>query len=187
VPNNKHMILFVDLILNLEYAPLDWSVFLHTLKSGLAMSYHMTKPYILSDLPSRVYIPPLGIIYPQQACAPNPSNYCDFTPKWQSLSPGGCPDACQLLYNSKTLLLCQRQPAQAPWLASKAAHSQWSAPPCWYCLTTQEAFMPQWHPPNSYECPRKAGLKTVIEQKRPFHFFQGLIGGGALEQGGLVT
>jgi len=64
VPNNKHLALFVDLILDFEYTPLNQSVFLLTLKSGLGMSYHMTKPYILSNLPSRVYIPPLGIIYP---------------------------------------------------------------------------------------------------------------------------
>jgi len=31
VPNNKHLTLFVDLMLNLEYAPLNQSVFLHTL------------------------------------------------------------------------------------------------------------------------------------------------------------
>jgi len=64
VPNSKYLAHFVDLILNLEYAPLNQSVFLLTLKSGLVMSDHMNKPYILSDLPSRVYIPPLGIIYP---------------------------------------------------------------------------------------------------------------------------
>jgi len=63
-PNSKHLALFVDLILDLEYTPLDQSVFLLTLKSGLGMSYHMTKPCILSNLPSRVYISPLGIIYP---------------------------------------------------------------------------------------------------------------------------
>ena len=64
VPNSKYLALFVDLILDLEYTPLDQSVFLLTLKSGLGMSYHMTKPYIFCNLPSRVYIPPLGIIYP---------------------------------------------------------------------------------------------------------------------------
>ena len=61
VPNSEYLALFIDLILDLEYTPLDQSVFLLTLKSGLVMSYHMTKPYILSNLPSRVYIPPLGI------------------------------------------------------------------------------------------------------------------------------
>jgi len=64
VPNSKYLALFVDLILDLEYTPLDQSVFLLTLKSGPVMSYHMAKPYILSNLPSRVYIPPLGIICP---------------------------------------------------------------------------------------------------------------------------
>ena len=64
VPNSKSLALFVDLILDLEYTPLNQSVFLLTLKSGLGMSYHMTKPYIFCNLPLRVYIPPLGIIYP---------------------------------------------------------------------------------------------------------------------------
>jgi len=55
VPNSKYLALSVDLILDLEYTPLNQSVFLLTLKSGLLMSYHMTKPYILSNLPSRLY------------------------------------------------------------------------------------------------------------------------------------
>jgi len=37
MPNNKHLTIFVDLILDLEYVPLNQSVFLHTLKLGLAM------------------------------------------------------------------------------------------------------------------------------------------------------
>ena len=35
VPNIKHVPLFVDFILTLEWGPLDESVFLHTLKMAL--------------------------------------------------------------------------------------------------------------------------------------------------------
>jgi len=118
VPNSKYLALLVDLILDLEYTPLNQSVFLLTLKSGLLNPiYYLTCPqeYIYHLWASST---------PQQTCPPTPSNYWDFTPKCQILSPGGCPDACKLLYSSKALLLCQRQPAQAPWWASKAAHSQ---------------------------------------------------------------
>jgi hypothetical protein len=62
VPNNRYSVPFLDLILTLRWALVGESVFLHALKLGLAMCYHMIKPPILCDLILKVYIPFLGII-----------------------------------------------------------------------------------------------------------------------------
>ena len=107
VPNTRYLAPFVDLLLTLEGAILDESVFLPALK--WAYSYDITwlnLRYYVTCLQGYISNP-WASTTPWQTCPPTPSNYWDFTPKWQILSLGGCPDACQLLYSSKTLLLCQ--------------------------------------------------------------------------------
>jgi len=120
--------------------------------------------------------------------------YC--TPKWKILSPGGCPDACQLLYSSKTLLLCQIQPAQAP-----GGHPR-------QLIANGQFLLAQRVTPGAADTGsqfkrlsdlnvtiqtvintlRKAGLKTAIEKKRPLlsrAHWQGSLGAPVLDSGGL--
>ena len=44
--------------------PSQWISFFACIKMGLVIWYHMAKPKISCNLPSRVYIPPMGINYP---------------------------------------------------------------------------------------------------------------------------
>ena len=114
MPNTKYLAPFVDLLSTLEGATLNESVFLPALKWAYSCDItRLNLRYYVNCLQEYIYHP-WASTTPWQTCPLTCSNYWDFTPKWQILSPGGCPDACQLPYSSNTLLLCQRQPAQAP-------------------------------------------------------------------------
>jgi hypothetical protein len=75
----------------------------------------MTKPPILCDLITNVYLPFLGIIYlPGKHVFQYIASFHYSPPECQSLSSGGCLTPSQLFYGSILLLVYQRQPAQAP-------------------------------------------------------------------------
>ena len=138
--------------------PTQWISFLACTKMGLVIWYHMVKPKILCSLPPRVYTPPMGINHPLENMSSNTQQLLQLYSKMANPVTRWLPRCMSATLQFKYFTPLSKTACPSTWWAPKAAHHEWSIPPCpkshlwssWYWLTIQETFRPQCYPPNSH-------------------------------------
>jgi len=163
---------------------------------GLVIWYHMSKPKISCNLPSRVYIPPMGINHPLENMSSNTQQLLWLYSKITNPVTRWLPRCMSATLQFNTLLLCQRQPAQAPGghprqlivngqflLAQRVTSGAADTGSQFKRLSDLNVTLQP-----VINTLRKAGLKTAIEKKRPLLSrarWQGSPGAPPLDSGGL--